>query len=129
MNTRTSLPKRSLSRLLSWPSVGLWLAYLVAFSISHEIARIWGGAYFFSLWYPAAGIRFAFLWRYGARWTFLIAAAELLAQSLLWTVIEHQVVSPRMAVDIILPSLTSGGVIAAIRYESRRNPSAASSQP
>jgi len=103
--------------------VGLWLAYLVAFSISHEIARIWGGAYFFSLWYPAAGIRFAFLWRYGARWTFLIAAAELLAQSLLWTVIEHQVVSPRMAVDIILPSLTSGGVIAAIRYESRRNPS------
>lgn len=103
--------------------MGLWLAYLATFSIGHEIARIWGGTYFFSLWYPAAGIRFAFLWRYGARWTLTIAAAELLAQSLLWTVIEHQGVSPKMAVDIILPSLTTGCVIAIIRNEGRRNAS------
>lgn len=123
MNTHSPQLKRSPSLIPSRSSIGLWIAYLAAFSIGHEIAQIWGGAYFFSLWYPAAGIRFAFLWRYGARWTLAVAAAELLAQSLLWTGIEHQGLSPKMAIDIILPSLTTGGVIALIRHEGRRNAS------
>ncbi|MET4897223.1 sensor histidine kinase [Sphingomonadaceae bacterium jetA1] len=113
----------------SGSSLRLWLAYLVAFGISHEIAGIWDGAYLFSLWYPAAGIRFALLWRHGARWTLPVAAADLIVQSLLSTVVAHEPLSLEMVVNVTLPSLTTGLVIAIIRHEGRRNASEQAAAP
>ncbi|RIV92336.1 sensor histidine kinase [Aurantiacibacter xanthus] len=128
-DSRIPMPGHGLPRVPSWRTIGLWAAYLVAFSIGHQIAQIWAGISFFSLWYPAAGLRFAFLWHYGARWTLPVAAAELLAQSLLWSLIAHHDLSFKMAVDIILPSLATGSVIAVIRREERRNSSASATAP
>ena len=120
-NNRIRMPSHGLHRIPSWQAIGLWSAYLVAFSMCHHIAQIWAGTSFFSLWYPAAGLRFAFLWHYGAKWTLTAAAAELLAQSLSWSVIAHHDLSLKMAVDIILPSVATGCVIAAIMREERSN--------
>lgn len=58
----------------------LWIAYGIAFVLAHHIARAWGGAHFFSLWYPAAGVRVALLWHCGARWAPAIALYECLIQ-------------------------------------------------
>ena len=122
-NGRLPIVIRSPARMPSWRSIGLWCAYLVAFGISHQVAQIWGGISIFSLWYPAAGIRFAFLWHYGAKWTLPVAAAELLAQSLLWTLIARHDLSLKMVVDITLPSFATGLVIAGIRRKEQRSAS------
>ena len=55
------------------------LVYGSAFTALHHFAAQWqAGA--FSLWFPAAGLRFAFLWRVGAPMTPAAALAELLVQ-------------------------------------------------
>ncbi|WP_375271342.1 ATP-binding protein [Sphingomonas sp.] len=71
--------------------------YVFGFTLAHEIAQAWGGAGFYSLWYPAAGLRLALLWHMGARWTLPVAAAEL-------------------AVDLILGAVPVWGVDAAIGW-------------
>lgn len=58
----------------------LLIAYGVAFMLAHQAAHPWGGAHFFSLWYPAAGVRVAFLWYCGARYAPIIALYECLIQ-------------------------------------------------
>lgn len=58
-------------------AIGLWLAYAVLYSAAHAVAHFWAGKYIYSLCYPAAGVRLAFLWRYGARWTPAVIVAEL----------------------------------------------------
>ena len=58
----------------------LLIAYGGAFILAHHVARPWGGAHFFSLWYPAAGVRLALLWYCGARWAPVIALYECLIQ-------------------------------------------------
>lgn len=105
-----------------WGYIGPWLAYLTVFGATFEIAQIWGGSYFFSLWYPAAGVRLAFLWRYGARWTPAVILAELLAQGILWIALAGHELSVKAVIDIILPPFTTGCIIAAVRWEERRNP-------
>ena len=56
------------------------IGYSIAFILAHHIARPWGGAHFFSLWYPAAGVRVALLWHCSARWAPVIALLECLIQ-------------------------------------------------
>lgn len=61
----------------------LWLLLLLypfAFKVAHLIASPWGGAHFFSLWFPAAGVRLALLWHVGARYAPLLAVEECLIQ-------------------------------------------------
>lgn len=52
-------------------------AYAVGFWLLHWAAKPWGGPAFFSLWYPAAGLRFALLWVGGARLTPWVILTEL----------------------------------------------------
>lgn len=54
--------------------------YGVGFTVAYHFARPWGGAHFFSLWYPAAGVRVALLWHCGARWAPVITLYECLIQ-------------------------------------------------
>lgn len=60
--------------------VAIFIGYLFAFLAAHKIASPWGGIQYFSLWYPAAGVRLALLWYCGARWTPAVIAVELAAQ-------------------------------------------------
>ncbi|MBV1901670.1 MAG: MASE1 domain-containing protein, partial [Kordiimonadaceae bacterium] len=59
------------------------LAYMGLFLLSDKIIGLAG----FSLWFPAAGIRFALIFVYGWRFGLLAASVEILAQGLLgeWT--------------------------------------------
>jgi signal transduction histidine kinase len=56
------------------------LAYACAFTALHHVAAMWATGNLFSLWFPAAGLRFAFLWRVGARKAPAAAVAELVVQ-------------------------------------------------
>ena len=56
------------------------LVYGCAFTVLHHYAAIWAAGNLFSLWFPAAGLRFAFLWRMGARMTPAAALSELSVQ-------------------------------------------------
>ena len=56
------------------------LAYGCVFTVLHHFAAVWAAGNLFSLWFPAAGLRFAFLWRMGARMAPAAALAELLVQ-------------------------------------------------
>jgi two-component system sensor kinase FixL len=66
-------------RALVWRRADMFLlpAYAAGFAFLHWAARPWGGDGFFSLWYPAAGLRFAVLWRWGPRLTLSLMAVEL----------------------------------------------------
>ena len=55
--------------------MGLIATYAVLFAVLHSLARTWGIT-IYSLWYPIAGVRFAFLWRYGAKFAWPFALAE-----------------------------------------------------
>lgn len=58
-----------------------WLpAYALGFYVLHQLAAIWGDNGYYSIWYPPAGLRFAVLWRRGARDTSWIVLAELIVQ-------------------------------------------------
>jgi two-component system, LuxR family, sensor kinase FixL len=65
---------------MSWDRLAaLLVLYGLAFACLHWAARPWSGAAFFSLWYPAAGLRFAVLWRCGPRLTPWLMVTELIA--------------------------------------------------
>lgn len=61
--------------------LGMQMAgYGVAFLLLHRLAAYWGNASSFSLWFPAAGLRFAFLWVKGERFGLMVSATELITQ-------------------------------------------------
>lgn len=60
----------------------LGLAYLLLFGLTHRFATWWGGLYFYSMLYPSAGVRMAFLWVFGAAWTPVITVLELVANAM-----------------------------------------------
>ena len=55
----------------------LLAGYALAFALLHWSASPWGGAGFFSLWYPPAGLRFAMLWGRGVQIAPWLVLAEL----------------------------------------------------
>ena len=57
--------------------VALLALYALGFVLTHRLAAAWDGDGYYSLWFPAAGVRFALLWRAGARLTLPVAAVEL----------------------------------------------------
>ena len=94
------------------------LLYGCAFTALHHFAAQWqAGA--FSLWFPAAGLRFAFLWRAGARMTPAAALAELLVQ--LATGESSLEPIPLLAViGVVSPCLVYGAVIHLVKATLRR---------
>lgn len=80
--TMPRLPWTGFPPAPSWSQIALFVGYAVAFLLAHRSAGVWGGSYFFSLFYPAAGIRFALLWHMGPRQLTMIVAAEVAVQIL-----------------------------------------------
>lgn len=90
------------------------LAYALAFTGLRHASSQWTVGEMFSLWFPAAGIRFAFLWHFGAKFAPAAAIAELAVQ--LATGTNHLEPSPVLAVlGIVGPCLAYGAVIHLVR--------------
>lgn len=105
--------------------VPVLLTYGLAFACLHWAAQPWGGAGFFSLWYPAAGLRFALLWRYGVRLTPWVMLTELAVDGVTGAV---HVTGPDALHDILgamRSALTCGLVMGALQRMAagRRAPS------
>ncbi|MFC3442711.1 sensor histidine kinase [Sphingobium rhizovicinum] len=104
-----------------WRLIALLAAYPFLFKLAHFMASPWGGSHFFSLWYPAAGVRLALMWHVGARWTPLVVAEECLIQ-LLSGVIDTA--SPELLNHIwgvARAPLAYGVMIGAVRWVERRS--------
>jgi signal transduction histidine kinase len=105
---------RTVAEYLSRPrtlivTLAVLLAYGSAFTALHHVAAQWQSGTF-SLWFPAAGLRFAFLWRAGARMAPAAALAELVVQ--LATGESTLEPLPALAViGIVSPCLVYGAVI------------------
>ncbi|MES3151999.1 MASE1 domain-containing protein [Sphingomonas faeni] len=93
-----------------------WLAgYAMLFWAAHQIAAEWGGQGYYSLLYPAAGLRMALLWQRGPRLTIGIAIAEVLVQ------VSTGVIDPTSAgfatqvIGVVRPPLVYGLVVLLVR--------------
>lgn len=109
--------------------VTILIAYGVAFVLAHHVARHWGGAHFYSLWYPAAGVRMALFWHCGARYAPIIALYECLIQLAVGVV---QIDSPDIWNDltgVARPSLIYGATIGLVRWMQKRGTSDLSIAP
>ncbi len=60
--------------------LSLIAVYGVSFTLLRSISSAWQTGLFFSLWFPAAGLRFAFLWYLGPRFAPAAALSELVFQ-------------------------------------------------
>lgn len=104
-----------------WQKIGLLLLYPFAFKAAHMMASPWGGAHYFSLWFPAAGIRFALLWHLGARYAPLLAVEECLIQIATGTVS----LSPSLIFNhlsgVARAPLAYGAMVALVRFLERRS--------
>ena len=110
--------EKLLTYRLAW-QVAILLAYGGAFTALHHFAAQWAAGDLFSLWFPAAGLRFAFLWRVGARMTPAAALAELVVQ--LATGEATLGPSPVLSIiGIVSPCLVYGLVIHLVRSRGGR---------
>lgn len=100
----------------------LLLAYGFAFTALRSFASKWGTYGLFSLWFPAAGLRFAVLWRAGARSSPFVAAAEYLVGYLSGTVVIQGNLLVG-SIGVLGPGLAYGLTIGAVQAVSRRQPS------
>ena len=96
----------------------LVLGYAVGFIVLHEIGVRWATQHFYSLWFPAAGLRFALLWRYGAWLALPCALAELAAQAALGRVDLTTLSGLLFAGSIVGPPLAYGVAIGLVRRRS-----------
>lgn len=97
-------------------------AYAAGFAFLHWAARPWGGDGFFSLWYPAAGLRFAVLWRWGPGLAPWLMAVELGVDAVTGAV---DLTGPDVGHDVLgvmRPAFTCGLVLIILqRLAARRN--------
>ena len=94
----------------------LLLAYGFGFWLTLGLAAYWGGRGFYSVWFPAAGLRLALLWHAGPRLTPAIAAVEIVVNLIMG---RFNPGSPDLAMTlwgILRPVLAYGGVVAVIRW-------------
>lgn len=71
-------------RLVTLGALYLALAgYGLLFALLHELSEAWATSLYYSLWFPPAGLRFAFLWFAGARHAPRLAIVEILIVLLL----------------------------------------------
>ena len=115
------IPGTPATARLSWDRhIALLVLYGLAFATLHWAARPWSGAAFFSLWYPAAGLRFAVLWRCGVRLTPWLMATEIVTDIATGTV---QMDDPTLLGDLLgvcRPALGCGIAVAGTQWITRR---------
>ena len=98
-----------------------WLpAYALGFYVLHQVAAIWGDSGFYSLWYPAAGLRFAVLWRRGARATGWVVLTELMVQLAAGVVAAAGADWPQQAWSIMRPGIGYGLAIGGVQHLAAR---------
>ncbi len=94
----------------------LLLAYGFGFWLMLGLAAHWGGKGFYSVWFPAAGLRLALLWHAGPRLTPAIAVVEILV-NLAMGLFSFASADWAMTLwGISRPVLAYGGVVAVIRW-------------
>lgn len=101
-----------------WPRPndwGLLVLYALGFWLAHAAALPWGGTGYYSVWFPAAGLRFALLWRAGVRLTPSVAIVELLVDAASG-VLPLGADWITLAINVMRPALVYGLAIAAIRW-------------
>ena len=114
------------TRALFW--VPLLLLYGVGFTLLRWLAANWETQGLFSLWFPAAGLRFAFLWRAGVRMAPAAAASELLVSVGSGTVVLAPG-SMLAIVGVVGPCLSYGAIIHLVRGRLFRSEEAGGSLP
>jgi signal transduction histidine kinase len=107
-NVRAWLPDAEQCLLLVLYAAGFWVA--------HWVAGFWGGAGFYSLWYPAAGLRLALLWHCGARLTPAIAITELLVDLTKGVFTFMSPDWPTILLGIVRPVVAYGVTVGIIRW-------------
>lgn len=90
--------------------------YALAFALLHWAATPWAGAGFFSLWYPAAGLRFAVLWHRGSRLTPWLMLTEVLTDAAVGVFPLTGPEALQAITGAMRPGLTCGLAIAAVRH-------------
>ncbi len=114
---------RTLIRLIPTPPTGreglVLLGYAGAFLLAHRAAAFWGGSSYYSLWFPAAGLRLALLWRGGARLTLAVAAIEIVMQ-VFNGVVQPAGDWPIQIVGVARPVLAYGLTVAGVRWATER---------
>ncbi|WP_243917670.1 ATP-binding protein [Novosphingobium beihaiensis] len=113
-------------RLSDVPLLGI---YALAFGLLHWAAQPWGGAGFFSLWYPAAGLRFAVLWQRGARLAPWLMASELCVH---WITGALPLSGPNVlpeAIGGMRPAFAYGLAVAGVRWLTNRGTGALTMPP
>jgi signal transduction histidine kinase len=107
-------------RLIS--GLAILAAYGIAFTLLRYSSASWATHQLFSVWFPAAGLRFAFLWTRGARWAPAAALAELVVSVGAGTVALSADV-PLSLLGVVGPCLVYGAVIGAVHARMRRHSS------
>ena len=119
----TSARWRSLAQ-----QVAILAIYGAAFTVLRQTSASWATHQLFSVWFPAAGLRFAFLWIAGPRWTIGAAAAELLISVGAGTVALSSNLLLSL-IGVVGPCLVYGVVIVVVRRRMRRQPGTATLDP
>ncbi|GAY20979.1 two-component oxygen-sensor histidine kinase FixL [Sphingobium fuliginis] len=91
-------------------------AYAAGFAIAHWMAAAWGGAGFYSVWYPAAGLRLALLWYAGAGLTPFVALAEIMVDIAKGIFSFRTPDWPIVLFGIVRPVFAYGATVGAIRW-------------
>ncbi|EJL33750.1 ATP-binding protein [Novosphingobium sp. AP12] len=115
--SRTSAALRAMA--LRREDAVLLAIYPLCFALLHWAARPWAGAGFFSLWYPAAGLRFALLWSRGARMTPWLILTEVISDGFVGLIPSSGPAAVQAITGAIRPGLTCGLAIAAVRRLAR----------
>lgn len=95
---------------------GLLLAgYAASFALLHTLAAAWGQISLYSLWYPAAGLKFTVLWRFGPQLAPGLALAELLVHLAWGNLSLPPFEGLTFAASVVFPTLAYGLAIARVR--------------
>jgi signal transduction histidine kinase len=102
--------------------IGLSLVYALLFVGLHHVAARWAAWGLYSLWFPGAGLRFAFLWRRGPGIVPVAALAELIVEIATGEI--RLTGSPALQLlGVVGPCLVYGLVIHLVqRHAGRRSP-------
>lgn len=100
-----------------------WLAlalYALAFAAAHRLSHLWSGSGFYSLWFPAAGLRLALMWRLGWRLTPVIALIEIVDNAVFGFIAFDWAGGAMTVWGIVRPVLAYGLTIAGIQWLATR---------
>ncbi|WP_031290521.1 MASE1 domain-containing protein [Sphingobium baderi] len=98
------------------PGPLILMLYGLGFWLALSMAAYWGGEGYYSLWFPPAGLRLAFLWHFGPRATPAIMIVELLVNLGMG---RFSLASPDRLIalwGIVRPVLAYGAIVGVIRW-------------